>query len=262
MEKTSAKQTIVSEFYDEIQFPGHYTQDEINSKSEQFYLRDIITIHHLPFKGKILEAGSGSGMTTHLMANTRRDVSILGLDFSRKSIEYATNFSKENNYHNTAFRYTDLNNIDLADRDFDMLLCSGVLHHIKNPRSIFTNLCKLVKKNGLIVIEMYHPWGRFPLHVRQQIFKLTKSHFRWIDPRIRTENWSEQRKDTWFRDQYEHPYERDYSHTEMIKWFDEEGISVSGQIPEFRGNNFSYNLHMLATTGSQGGLFVVYGHKK
>ncbi len=253
---------IVSKFYHKIQFPGHYTQKEVIKKSEDFFLVDYIRLKDLPFKGKILEAGCGSGYTTHVIATCRRDIEITGIDFSKGSLEFAENFTKENNYYNTKFQWMDLRDIKFPENSFDMLICSGVLHHIENPRPIFTNLCKLVKSNGVVIAGLYHPWGRFSTHTRQKFFKITGGGMRWVDPRIRTENWTEQRKETWYRDQYEHPHEEDYSHKTLRKWFEEEDISYVGALPKFDGSDFSYNMYMLTKMGSQGGLFIFVGRKK
>tara|TARA_B110000495_G_C23033338_1_gene616152 strand:+ start:2220 stop:2987 length:768 start_codon:yes stop_codon:yes gene_type:complete len=252
---------IVSEFYHDIQFPGHYTQEEVIKKTTDFYLEEFLDLSHLPFKGKILEAGCGSGYTTHVIANVRRDVEITGTDFSKGSLEFATTFTNENNYKNTKFQWMDLREIDLKENSFDMLICSGVLHHIENPRLIFTKLSNLVKKNGTIIIGLYHPWGRFSIHARQKIFRITGGKMKWIDPRLRNENWTEHRKNAWFRDQYEHPHEETYDHQELLKWFKEEEIEFTGSIPKFDGSDFSYNVYMITRTGSQGGLFIFVGKK-
>lgn len=153
----------------------------------------------------------------------------------------------------------DLRDIQLDD-EYDMLICSGVLHHIENPQPIFHNLCKLVKKNDIVAVGLYHPWGRTAVHIRQKIFKLTRGCMRWIDPRIRTENWTEQRKRTWFRDQYQHPHE-DYSHKTLLSWFKNENITFIDSIPKFSGSHTDYNFYMLTKTGSQGGLYIFVGKK-
>jgi len=80
---------IVSKFYHKIQFPGHYTQKEVLKKSEDFFLDEYIKLPYLPFKGKVLEAGCGSGYTTHVIATLRRDIEITGVDFSKGSLEFA-----------------------------------------------------------------------------------------------------------------------------------------------------------------------------
>jgi len=84
---------------------------------------------------------------------------------------------------------------------------------------------------------------------------------RWIDPRIRNEDWTQERKVTWFRDQYEHPHEEDYSHKILRTWFEEEGISLIDSIPNFKGNDLNYNFSMLTKYSSQGGLYIFIGRK-
>ncbi len=155
----------------------------------------------------------------------------------------------------------DLRDIQLPENHYDMLICSGVLHHIENPRPIFTNLCKLVKPNGVVVAGLYHPWGRFSVHSRQKFFKLTGGRMRWVDPRIRKEDWTEQRKETWYRDQYDHPHEEDYGHKTLLQWFNEENISFVGALPKYPGSDVSFNLYMLTKMGSQGGLYILVGRK-
>jgi len=66
---------VVSEFYNKIQFPGHYTQKEIIQKRQDFFLDKFLDISLLPGRGKILEAGCGSGYTTHVIATLRTPVS-------------------------------------------------------------------------------------------------------------------------------------------------------------------------------------------
>lgn len=250
----------IAEFYHDIQFPGYYTQEEVMKKSQDFFLSKFLKISYLPYQGKILEAGCGTGYTTHIISNLRRDTKITAIDFSRGSLDYASNFSKKNDYTNIQFQWMDLRDIQLDD-EYDMLICSGVLHHIKNPQPIFHNLCKLVKKNGIVAVGLYHPWGRTAVHIRQKIFKLTRGRMRWIDPRIRTENWTEQRKRTWFRDQYQHPHEEDYSHKTLLSWFKNENITFIDSIPKFSGSHIDYNFYMLTKTGSQGGLYIFVGKK-
>ena len=253
---------IVADFYHEVQFPGLYTQEEVIGKTDEFYLDEFLKLSYLPFQGKILEAGCGTGYTTHVIANLRRDAKITGLDFSKGSLEFATNFSKEHNYHNTEFKWMDLRDIQIPENSVDMLICSGVLHHIKDePEKVFKNLCKRVKKGGIVIIGLYHPWGRVSVHFRQKFFKLTGGKFRNIDPRIRNENWTEQRKLTWYRDQYEHPFEVDYSQKDLLELFEKENIELVGSIPKFEGNNANYDFYMLTKTGSQGGLFIFIGRK-
>jgi len=113
----------------------------------------------------------------------------------------------------------------------------------------------------VFICGLYHPYGRFSVHTRQKFFKISRGRFRNIDPRLRTENWTDERKEIWFRDQYDHPHERDYSHKTLLGWFKEENLNLVGSIPKYSGNDFSYNLELLTKYGSQGGLFIFVGRK-
>ena len=253
---------IVADFYHTVQFPGLYTQEEVIKKSEDFFLEKFLDLSFLPFEGNILEAGCGTGYTTHVIANIRRDAKITGIDFSKGSLKFASEFSAKHNYHNTEFKWMDLRDLQFNENSFDVLICSGVLHHIRDePKTVFKNLCKLVKKGGTVIIGLYHPWGRMSVHTRQKIFKLTGGRFRNIDPRIRNEKWTEQRKLTWYRDQYEHPSEEDYSHKKLLELFHDENIELVESIPKFDGKDANYNFYMLTKTGSQGGLYIFIGRK-
>ena len=251
---------FVSQFYHNVQFPARYNEKEVDEKTFDFYLQEFLELKFLPFHAKILDAGCGTGFTTHVIASLRRDIDILGIDFSDMSLMFAKNYAKKNKMKNVGYQLMDLNKIHLQEQ-FDMIHSSGVLHHIKNARPVFHELCKLLKPNGVFIVGLYHPYGRFSTYVRQKFFKLTRGRFKSIDPRIRKENWSDERKHIWFRDQYEHPYADDYNHKTLLKWFKEENLELVGSIPKFSGSNIDYNFTMLITTGSQGGLYIFVGKK-
>lgn len=251
---------FVEEFYRNVQFPAKYNEEEVLDKTSDFYLKDYLKLKFLPFKASILDAGCGTGFTTHVISSLRHDATITAIDLSKNSLSFAENYSKENNIKNTKFQLMDLNKLTL-EQNFDMIHSSGVLHHTKNPRPIFHELCKLLKPNGVFICGLYHPYGRFSVHARQKFFKISGGRFRNIDPRLRTENWTDERKEIWFRDQYDHPHERDYGHKTLLEWFKEENLQLVGSIPKYSGNNFSYNFELLTKYGSQGGLFIFVGRK-
>ena len=39
---------------------------------------------------------------------------------------------------------------------FDVVICSGVLHHTSDPLTGFQSISKLVKKGGYIIIGLYN----------------------------------------------------------------------------------------------------------
>ena len=62
------------------------------------------------------------------------------------------------------------------------------------------------------------------------------------------------RRNTWFRDQYQHPFEKGYSHKTLRSWFEDEGISYFDLIPKFGKNDFGYNFYCLLILVPKGAL--------
>ena len=136
----------------------------------------------------------------------------------------------------------------------------------------------------MIIIGVYNKIGRLRTNFRQIFYKtLNKSNFSKklisiLDPYLR-KNLSEEKKQAWFRDQYEHPLERKHSIDEVINWFGENSISFLGSIPnanfEFKNisqmdgdkgsfiNRILAQIIMLFTNlGREGGLCIVVGKKQ
>ena len=58
---------------------------------------------------------------------------------------------------------------NFKDKVFDIVFCSGVLHHTKNPYGGFEIISKYVKKEGYIIIGLYNKFGRLRTKIRQII---------------------------------------------------------------------------------------------
>ena len=55
---------------------------------------------------------------------------------------------------------------------FDVIISNGVLHHTAVPYKSFCELTKLLKKDGIIVIGLYHKYGRLITYFKQFVFKI------------------------------------------------------------------------------------------
>ena len=89
------------------------------------------------------------------------------------------------------FLNSDIFDNDIEDASFDVVWCSGVLHHTKNSKQGFEIISRWVKKDGLIIIGVYNRIGRLRTNFRQLIYKiLGKSNFAKklisvLDPHLR-----------------------------------------------------------------------------
>ena len=101
-----------------------------------------------------------------------------------------------------------------------------------------------------------------------------------LDPILR-QDISEEKKNAWFQDQYQHPVESLHTLDEVLGWFDENDIEFVSSIPtcdldninfekmffkQSRGNFLSRFISqfgiLFSPLGSEGGLFLVIGKKK
>ena len=97
----------------------------------------------------MLDAGCGSG--NYLSHFTQFTKTIYGIDFSEVGCRIAKESTKQ--FKNITIKRMDLTKkLDFQDSFFDFILCSEVLEHIKNNEFTLSELKRILKPNGLILI--------------------------------------------------------------------------------------------------------------
>lgn len=124
--------------------------DNITDLSKRFLQESALNANDLKDK-VVIDVGSGHGVTTGKIAGLSKLV--IGVELSR-AVEEAY---KRNNQINAHFLQADLFFLPFADRSFDLLYSSGVLHHTFNTKKALFAVENLVKQGGKICIWLYHP---------------------------------------------------------------------------------------------------------
>lgn len=119
----------------------------------------------------ILIAGCGTGRHALTVAKYFSQVNVLALDISQQSLAYAQKKSIELSIKNIEFKLADLTKLPRLDRKFDIIECSGVLHHIRFYKKALQNLLQNLKPNGLIKISLYSKRARQSVNQVREIFK-------------------------------------------------------------------------------------------
>lgn len=102
-------------------------------------------------KGKdVLEAGCGAGAFTEIMLAA--DAHVFAVDIST-AVE--ANYQNCNNYPNYFICQADILKLPIAQEQFDIVVCVGVIQHTPNPEATITTLCSYLKPAGLLVIDHY-----------------------------------------------------------------------------------------------------------
>jgi SAM-dependent methyltransferase len=275
---SDARTDIVREFYRHAPFPGYRPGDSLEAlraradKSEFARLLD----RAIAPDARILEIGCGTGQMSLYLA--RADRLVIGADLTRASLQLGAAAARRFNVQGVQFVETDLHRPGLRAGAFDVVYCSGVLHHTPDPRRAFAHLLPLVRPGGMLVIGLYNAFARIPLRLRRAVAKL--SGYRWIpfDPVLRDRKSEPARREAWLRDQYRHPEEHRHTVAQVRGWFAENQVAFLRTYPsllmgEESGELFTpdtdywafeaalLQMGWMASLGYEGGLFVTIGRR-
>ncbi|MCH2181504.1 MAG: tRNA 5-methoxyuridine(34)/uridine 5-oxyacetic acid(34) synthase CmoB [Mariniblastus sp.] len=101
---------------------------------------------------QILDVGCGNGYYMFRAAHQQPRL-VLGID---PSIPFYLQFELMQRYlhlPNLQYELMGVGDLDLFDRDFDMVWCMGILYHHRNPIEILQRLHRAVRVGGTLIIE-------------------------------------------------------------------------------------------------------------
>ena len=272
-----------SKFYNEVKFPNYDNIDDFGSlleKSEKSTFFKKLDKEIAMFS-RVLEVGCGTGQLSLFLSRYQRQ--IFSIDLSMGSLELGENFRKKNNIENLFFLRMNLFNLFFKEEFFDVIISNGVLHHTENPKLAFMELTKYLKKDGYIIIGLYHRYGRIYTKIKQLLIKIFGDSFKFLDNKTLDKYSSREKRFAWFMDQYKNPKESTHTFAEVIKWFNSADIEFISSIPFsfpnnslhdrklFKKNKNNSKFKMLANEMIQcfspqqikeGGFFIMIGRKK
>ena len=116
--------------------------------------------------GEVLDIGCGNGIISINMG--ARGFKVTGVDVSEKAIEVA---KSQNPFDTVSFEVLSAEELKNFDRLFDVIICSEVLEHLEDPRSLIMEIRKNLHDKGILIITV--PNGNGPrelLITRPMIF--------------------------------------------------------------------------------------------
>jgi SAM-dependent methyltransferase len=109
---------------------------------------------------KVLDAGCGTGQRLLGLAQNYPDAHFKGIDIAEASLEAATRLARKYEISNVTFDQENLLELSTEER-FDLIVSTGVLHHLADPQAGLNSLCRLLRDDGLLLIWLYHSFGEF-----------------------------------------------------------------------------------------------------
>jgi len=182
--------------YEEFPFPLRDPQDETRGLivTEQ---DSLAKINHYCFAGRqsfgdgfrVLVAGGGTGDHTIYLAEQLRDydASVTYIDISRASMDIARERARVRGLNNIEWHHGSIIDIEAGSFDaFDLISCTGVLHHLPEPERGLAALRSVLGPHGAMSLMLYGRMGRLSIYAAQQLMRLVNKGVR--DPKSKTRN--------------------------------------------------------------------------
>ena len=158
-EKTSKK---VKDFYEESPYPRYkfketakeYGNLDLHKYASAIVARQIDNNENIK-KPKILVAGAGTGGPAIRFNTIINNAEITALDLSFNSLAYGKRIAEENDIKNIEYIQGDILDIREINKKFDLIHCTGVLHHMKDPDEGLESLVDVLKSGGFMQLAYY-----------------------------------------------------------------------------------------------------------
>ena len=108
---------------------------------------------------KVLVAGCGTGNQI-LHTQSYKDAQVTAIDLSLSSLAYAQRKINELGIDNVELIQMDILEVNLLEKKFDIILCSGVLHHMDDPTKGLKILLSILNNNGFLKLGLYSELAR------------------------------------------------------------------------------------------------------
>ncbi len=277
---SNARTEAVREFYEVAPFPGYPPKDSLGwlrARAERSPFARMLD-QAIAGDARIVEVGCGTGQMSLYLA--RADRVVVGADLTMASLRLAERARRRFGLEQVRFVESDLFRPALRPGAFDVVYCSGVLHHTPDPRAAFAQVARLARPGGLIVLGLYNAVARIPLRLRRVAARL--SNYRWIpfDPVLADRASEPERREAWLRDQYRHPEEHLHTVGEVLRWFrasdvefvraypsaqvhDDEPDDLFAPEPDaWAPERWLAQIGWMASLGHEGGLWVMVGRRR
>lgn len=190
---------------------------------------------------KILVAGCGTGKHSIQTAMRFKNSKVLAVDMSLSSLAYAKRKTNELNINNLVYKQADILNLKNLNREFDIIECAGVLHHMADPMLGWRVLVDCLKTGGLMRIALYSKLARQSVieyrastagivsHTKEQMLKIRSeiiSSKNTASEQIKT--WNDFYSTSELRDLLFHVQEHQFTLPQIQKWLDKLGLDFCG----------------------------------
>ena len=163
----------IREFYTRHPFPPPV--ENLDRARDQWQDHNVhLAEYHLLWPNKeyradldILVAGCGTWQAARF-AIGHPAARVTGIDVSPTSLEHTELLKQKHNLTNLETQPLAVENAGEMDQRFDLIVCTGVLHHLVDPDAGLRALRSVLKPDGAMYLMVYAPYGRAGAYMLQE----------------------------------------------------------------------------------------------
>ena len=133
--------------------------------------------HHLLWPNReyqadldILIAGCGTNQAS-VFAATNPGAKVLAVDISQPSLDHQQYLKDKHGLFNLELQLLPIEELPTLGRDFDLVVSTGVLHHMADPLTGMKSLAACVRKDGAVGVMLYAKYGRLGVEMLEGVFR-------------------------------------------------------------------------------------------
>jgi SAM-dependent methyltransferase len=197
---------------------------------------------------RILVAGCGTVQAAYTAYMNRND-EVIGIDLSEASLAHERFLQERHGLQNLKLFQGDLLDVGSLGEEFDVILCTGVLHHLADPAAGLAALRDVLAADGVMVLMLYGQTVRTGVYMLQDAFRrmgipqtsdgvaaarrilgeLPARHY--AQDYIRAAD--ELKDDAAVVDTFLHPQDRAYTVPQLIEMVEGAGLSFQNWVDNF-----------------------------
>ncbi len=168
---------FVKEQYQRWVYP--YPIQDLSSDDCQDYLDPSWLKNHVAYwpdrtdwaKSTILVAGCGTNQAAAVAYHNRAS-RVVGIDVSSSSLAHENVLKEKHGLDNLELRELPLEDAPKLGTRFDLIICGGVLHHLRSPEMGLHALRECLDINGSLGLMVYGKYRRTGVYMFQELFRL------------------------------------------------------------------------------------------
>lgn len=118
----------------------------------------------------ILVAGCGTNQAAIIAFNNPK-AKIVAIDVSQPSLAHHAYLKAKHSLDNLELRQLPIEDVEQLGRNFDLIISTGVLHHLASPEKGMSALASCLRPDGVAAIMLYARFGRSGVEMLQSVFR-------------------------------------------------------------------------------------------